>query len=151
MTPLLAAAHVQVAATAFLAGLIWFVQVVHYPLFSHVDRSGFPRFQKAHEARTTWVVGPAMSVELAAAVAVAVLGASELPRTLLGGGLLLLIVIWLSTLLLQVPRHRILESGFDDPAHRFLVASNWVRTIAWTTRLPIAAWLLHAAMTGAGS
>jgi hypothetical protein len=43
-------------------------------------------------------------------------------------------VIWLSTALLQVPRHRALEAGFDPAAHRALVATNWIRTVAWTAR-----------------
>ncbi|MFY0528690.1 hypothetical protein ACN28I_37835 [Archangium gephyra] len=33
-TPLVLLAHA--AATLFMVGLIWFVQVVHYPLFSRV-------------------------------------------------------------------------------------------------------------------
>ena len=45
-------------------------------------------------------------------------------------------------MLLQVPQHRILEGGFDPAAHRFLVSSNWVRTIAWTARGVVALFLL---------
>jgi hypothetical protein len=35
---------------------------------------------------------------------------------------------------LQVPAHGVLAEGFDADAHRRLVASNWIRTIAWTAR-----------------
>ncbi len=32
--------YLHAAATIFMTGLIWFVQVVHYPLFSEVARLG---------------------------------------------------------------------------------------------------------------
>lgn len=131
------------AATCFMAGVIWYVQLVHYPLFRHVDRARFPVFQRAHEMRTTWIVAPAMTLELVSAVAVTVLGWSQLRRSLLLAGLGLIALIWFSTAFLQVPRHRVLESGFDDSAHRFLVVSNWVRTTAWSARAVIALLLLE--------
>ena len=46
----------------------------------------------------------------------------------------LLGIIWLSTFLLQVPAHQKLTSGFDERIHRRLVATNWLRTFAWTAR-----------------
>ena len=52
------------AATLFMTGLIWFVQVVHYPLFGSVGDGGFDRYAALHARRTTWVVGPPMLLEL---------------------------------------------------------------------------------------
>ena len=40
----------------------------------------------------------------------------------------------LSTVLLQVPLHRRLAEDHDDAAARRLIATNWIRTAAWTTR-----------------
>jgi hypothetical protein len=59
-------------------------------------------------------------------------------------GLVLLVLIWGSTLALQVPQHRRLERGFDAAAHRRLVRTNWIRTFAWTARGIIALALLPA-------
>ena len=44
------------ASTLFMTGLIWFVQVVHYPLFSEVEPGDFLRYHAAHPRRTTRVV-----------------------------------------------------------------------------------------------
>ncbi|GJM44283.1 MAG: hypothetical protein DHS20C21_11250 [Gemmatimonadota bacterium] len=143
MSTLAAVAQVHAAATLFMVGVIWFVQVVHYPLFPHVTRDGFPRFQKEHESRTTWIVGPAMAAESLAAIALTVLGWPHLSHAALVTGLVLLGAIWLSTGLLQIPKHRILESGFDAAAHHFLTTSNWIRTTAWTARGALAFALLH--------
>lgn len=127
------------AATLYMTGVIWFVQVVHYPLFAKVGIPGFSAYQKAHVERTGWVVGLPMLVELVCAVAVTwMIGG---PLTWIGLGLTA--VIWTSTFLWQVPAHRRLESGFDPAVHTWLTRSNWVRAAAWTARSAIAL-ALHA-------
>ncbi len=124
----------QVAATLVMVGVIWFVQIVHYPLMARVPAAEFTAFEREHQNRTTVVVGPAMLVE---AFTAAVLLAVPLPGTdfiLPVVGVSLLAVIWLSTILIQVPLHARLERGFDSQTHRRLVLSNWIRTVAWTGR-----------------
>jgi len=129
-------------ATVAMAGVIWVIQLVHYPLFSGVGAEGFTAYEAAHQARITWVVGPLMLVELAAAVALtAGLGPPGLPGWMPWAGLALLGVIWASTALLQVPLHTALGAGFDGDAHARLVATNWLRTAAWTLRAALALWM----------
>ena len=53
----------QAASTLAMVGLIWFVQIVHYPLFAQVGREGFSGYEQAHQNRTTFVVAPLMLVE----------------------------------------------------------------------------------------
>lgn len=50
-------------ATWFMTGLIWFVQIVHYPLMGAVPGDAFRVYQELHQRRTTWIVGPVMLVE----------------------------------------------------------------------------------------
>lgn len=54
----------QVVTTLFMVGVIWFVQVVHYPLMAHVGRAEAVAYEKSHTRRTGWVVGPPMLIEL---------------------------------------------------------------------------------------
>lgn len=128
------------AATLFMTGLIWFVQVVHYPLFARVGESGFAAYEQAHARLTTFVVGPVMVIE-AVAAAVLLLFA---PGRLIYLSAFLLLVIWLSTALLQVPQHNLLALGFDADAHQFLVQTNWIRTVAWTLRSVLGLYLIYA-------
>ena len=128
---LLPAAHA--GATLFMTGVIWFVQVVHYPLFARTGAAGFADYERDHARRTGWVVGPAMMLELLLALALAARGGMAA-----WAGLALLAVIWLSTALVQVPLHRRLQGGFDAAAHRRLVRTNWLRTAAWTLRAALA-------------
>jgi uncharacterized membrane protein len=123
----------QVFATLFMVGLIWFVQIVHYPLYANVGREQFPEYEALHNRMTTWVVGPAMLVELVTAVLLLKSSphASAPPAWM---GLGLLIVIWISTAALSVPAHDVLTAGFSAEAYRKLVNTNWIRTVAWTAR-----------------
>jgi uncharacterized membrane protein len=124
----------HLAATALMTGIIWFVQVVHYPLMALVGRDGYPAYQAAHARRTTYVVMPPMLVEMATGVWLALRPPPSFPAAAAWAGLALLAVVWLSTFFLQVPEHGRLERGFDADAHRRLVRGNWIRTAAWTLR-----------------
>jgi hypothetical protein len=53
-------------------------------------------------------------------------------------GIALLAGIWASTFFLQVPCHLQLSTGWNAATHRFLVQSNWIRTVFWTARLGVA-------------
>ncbi len=57
----------HLAVTCALVGLIWFVQLVHYPLFAAVGEAGYPDYQRRHVRWTTVVVAPLMLVEAATA------------------------------------------------------------------------------------
>ena len=129
---------VHAASTLAMAGLIWFVQIVHYPLMGAVGAHEFAAYEQAHMRRTTWVVGPLMLAEAATAGMLAF----AQPGALTLAGAALLAVIWLSTAALQVPLHRRLSSGRSHAAVASLVRGNWIRTVAWTARAAIALALL---------
>jgi hypothetical protein len=124
----------QLTATLFMVGLIWFVQAVHYPLLARVGRDCFEQYEAAHVQLTTWVVAPPMMIEACTAV-VLVWHPPDFVWPVLGwSALLLLLVIWISTALLQAPRHNALTRKFTVTDHHMLVRTNWIRTIAWTIR-----------------
>lgn len=130
------------AATWFLAGLIWVIQLVHYPLFDHVDRPRFVAFERRHTERITWIVAPAMAFEAGSGLYLLAVAPSGPDRWLLVLGALLLLGLALSTALVQVPCHRRLAAGFDAGVHRRLVRSNWWRTAGWTLRALLVSVLL---------
>lgn len=140
---------VHAGATWTMVGVIWVMQLVHYPLFALVGQDGFPAYERRHQAAITWIVGPAMLLELGTAVLLAT--THRLPA--FGGlawvGLALVLLNALLTATVQGPLHGRLAGGFDGDLHRRLVRSNWVRTAAWSVRGPIALAMLVAA-SGAG-
>ncbi len=122
---------VHYAVTWALVGLIWTIQMVHYPLFAQVGPEHFVAYHRRHTREITLVVGPLMLAELVTA-ALLVLEGNRDPWLL--ASLPLLALIWISTGFVQIPLHNTLTSGFDAHAHRRLVTTNWWRTAAWSAR-----------------
>lgn len=133
----------HLAATLFMAGVIWFVQIVHYPLLARVGGSRFVEYEQAHTRLTTWVVGPPMLIELATGVLLLWVRPAGVSPAQAIAGAALLAVVWLSTALVQVPCHERLSRAFDPAAHRRLVTTNWVRTVAWSLRGLLVAWMVR--------
>lgn len=121
----------QLVACCFMTGLIWVIQLVHYPSFSYAARESFTAFHEFHATRITWIVGPVMTLELITAVALCLSGASSPFWWLNLGGVL---AIWASTAFLSVPYHNQLAAGFNPEAANALVTTNWPRTVLWTVR-----------------
>jgi len=135
----------QGVASAAMCGIIWFVQAVHYPLFSRI-REAADDFARENQQRTQGVVLPFMCVEAVAAAIIAWAPPAGVPRPLAIAGLAGIAVLWLSTLLVQVPLHaRLAREGHCPAVVAALVRSNWVRTIVWTARALLAAWMLRVA------
>ena len=84
---------VQFAATWTMVGIIWFVQVVHYPLFSRVDGPGSGAYAVENQRRTSWVVGPPMAAEGITALWLAASPPGGVGRVLPVVGLVLLALV----------------------------------------------------------
>ena len=138
-------AHLLATLTMF--GVIWVVQVVHYPLFSGVGESGWADYEARHQSRITLVVAPAMLIELATAVWLVLDRPPAFPAWAVLAGVVLVGVVWVSTAFVQVPLHNALGGAFDAGAHARLVATNWIRTAAWTARAGLVLWLSWRAMS----
>ncbi len=137
----------QAATTLPLVGLIWTVQVVHYPLFDGVGAEGFVEYERRHAARITWLVAPLMLAELAVSGWLIARVPAGVPAWQCYAGAAMTAGIWLSTLCLQVPRHAELAAGFAPAAHAALVTTNWLRTALWTGRGALTLAMLAARMT----
>ena len=130
------------ASSLFMMGLIWVIQRVHYPLFRLADPKRFAEFHAAHSFHITTIVGPVMGVELLSSWAFVLVASVDERRWALAGALLVL-VAWGVTALCSVPAHGRLSTGFDDDAHATLVATNWLRTAAWSAHAMINVYLVH--------
>lgn len=115
-----------------MTGVIWLIQLVHYPSFSRIDAAKFAEFHQFHTKNISFIVLPLMLTELITAFYL-IYQKSPFQYSL-QFGLSLVLIIWLSTFLLQVPAHNALAHGFDDLQYKKLINTNWIRTIAWTLR-----------------
>lgn len=124
---------IHLGSTWFMVGLIWLIQIVHYPLFARVSQEQFALYEREHSRRITYIVAPLMLSELASGFAITYLLAHAYTFVMVAN-LVCLIAIWVSTFAIQVPLHQKLDSGFDRSLHSRLVSTNWIRTVCWSVR-----------------
>ena len=117
--------------TVFMAGLIWTIQIVHYPSFGFVKEDRYREFQHFHMSRITYIVGPLMIIEVLTGALVLYKNYTNIPYVI---SVVLLALIWLNTAFLNVPIHNKLLSKGDEGLFKQLVLSNWPRTILWSIR-----------------
>ncbi len=141
MSPLLLLANLILSAC--LTGLIWFVQIVHYPIFRKVPASHFAAYHAAHTLTTGQVVALPMLVELGIGGWLALQPVPATLRWVHYAAYACVILIWAVTFGVAVPLHnRLTAAGYGEATINGLVAANWVRTIAWTARTVLLAYLV---------
>jgi len=123
---------IQLFASFFLCGLIWIVQLVHYPSFKYVDNLEFTKFELFHTKNISFIVVPIMVLELATAIILAhnSLGYSKLFFI----NLILVLTVWLVTFVFSVPCHQKLTRVKNLRTIDLLVKTNWLRTFIWTLK-----------------
>lgn len=131
--------------TAMLTGIVWMVQLVHYPGFLHVGREAAADYQQFHLRRMGWLIIPLMLGELALALwllftPMTFVVMEYLNYTAFG----LLAIVWLITFLRAVPLHQKLgkEGYAPDTIHKLLKTNRW-RTLVWSLRTLVIAGLIY--------
>lgn len=135
---------VQLTASIFMAGVIWYVQLVHYPLMAGWPHDDFPRWEALHREQTGLVVVPPMLAEGLMALIVLVRRPAGVPAWLAWTGAGLVLALWASTFAIQVPLHEQLATGWDASGHARLVQTNWFRTVLWSARAAVAVAMMQS-------
>ena len=135
---------IQELTCAFLTGLIWVIQILHYPAFADISTDRFGQFHAAHSRNISFIVGPAMVVELVTALWLAALA----PNPALIANAVGVVGIWLSTFFLSIPLHDKLADRSDALVIQRLVKTNWPRTVLWSARLLLLAIVLYLQLRG---
>jgi len=129
---------INFATTFYLLGLILTIQVVHYPSFIYIDQKLFTKFHLFHVRKISIIVMIPMILELLAAIALTYLFPNIYAIILLA----LVLLTWLSTAIMSVPRHNKLSNSKNIKLISELVLTNWPRTIFWSARAIILSFLL---------
>jgi len=129
---------VCLGAAAYMAGVGWFVGVVHYPLFPAVGPAGWGEYHARHSDRTTLVVVPAMVAELGTAAWIAVAPPAGVAAGLAVAGLAVAVATWGLTAA-AARLHGRLGDPLDPRAHHALLAVHHARTALWTAHAVLVA------------
>ncbi|MBR81011.1 MAG: hypothetical protein CL444_04370 [Acidimicrobiaceae bacterium] len=143
MEPLLSLT--ALASAAFMAGVLWLVQIVHYPLLGAVSGNEATDIAIRHQTLITRVVGPAMVIEALATGGILLVGPAE---SKIAGfiGFALLSVAVAVTIFRAVPLHVRIAQGQSHLVPE-LIRINWTRTVAWTLRIPVGVVVAHQALS----
>jgi hypothetical protein len=114
----------------YMTGVIWQVQIVHYPLFKWVGGANFKKYHELHTTGMGRVVGPMMILQFVSAVYLFVALPLKPVQPLIA--LSLSTFVFVATFFVSVPLHSELSDGFEPQAYFRLVQTNWARTILWT-------------------
>ena len=135
------------ASAWMMVGLIWLIQIVHYPLFAFVGKDAFVSYASQHVRSITLIVAPIMLIELVTSIALLLVRPHAVEMWIAVLGMFLVVAAWFSTWQLQIPAHEKLAAGFDSEAYLRLVATNWIRTIAWTFHGIVTGWMCWMCLT----
>ena len=86
--------YLHLVATSIMIGVIWVIQLVHYPSFHYIDRSRYQLFQDFHMRNISWIVFPLMSVELITGILLIQSPTFGYPNKLFFISMVLLVLIW---------------------------------------------------------
>lgn len=120
----------EIVTSFSLLGLIWVIQLVHYPSFRYIAEDKFRDFILFHGKSISFIVMPLMIIELTVAIGLSFSTPSILTFSKFG----IVCLIWLSTFTLSVPKHSKLLRGRDNKIIEGLIYTNWPRTILWTLK-----------------
>lgn len=114
--------------TAVLVGLIWVIQLVHYPSFHYVEKSRFRSFESFHASRITLIVLPLMLLELSSSAYLLTFKQGKINSL----NFLLVAIIWATTIFVSMPCHKKLSDGYQKNIVDKLIKTNWIRTLCWS-------------------
>lgn len=132
----------QVVLASYLLGLVGVIQFIVYPIFELLDSESFRDVHELHVHRITWIVATPMVGELIISCVLLTNPPAAVSSWLIWAGMMLTVIIWLSTAVLQLPLHRRLRRRLMPDLSRRLTYSNWIRTIAWFSRVVVSVWML---------
>ena len=125
--------EVHFLSTSLMVGIIWVIQLLHYPAFNFIKESDYVEFQHFHMQRISFIVVPVMILELFSAFMLVYYVRSNLLILCL----IILLFIWLITFVFFTKLHQSLLGGYDKIIVDKLVQINWSRTVLWSLRLII--------------
>ena len=127
--------------TSIMTGVIWVIQIVHYPSFHFIEKELYTAFQKFHMNKISIIVIPIMLAELITGMMLFLDKSSKSPFLIIS--FVILVLIWLITGVFFSKAHNELIAGYQELVVNQLVAMNWIRTLLWTLRLLLLTYFVY--------
>ena len=135
---------INLSSSLFLCGLIWMIQVVHYPIFHRLEKEEFISHMEFHQRKISFVVIPVMMAELITSGVLSFF--SEQFQILHITGLILVLLVWVATFFYSVPLHSALMDGYSRESVNKLCSTNRIRVFLWTAKAVLSLYILFSLM-----
>lgn len=131
---------IQLLLSAYMTGIVLFVQFSQYPLFRLIKTEMFEDYHKNYIKRSTIPIAAPMILEMLLAVSWAL---SKIHSSVVY--FILVLCIWFITLGMLVPAHNKLQSGFSEQVLKKLLRANALRGLFWALKtLILVAYILNS-------
>jgi hypothetical protein len=126
---------IHIVATAIMVGVIWVIQLVHYPSFYFIKQKNYKSFQNFHMKNITYIVFPIMSIELFSGFFLVLIFEDSKILSVLYFSLFFLLSNWALTGIIFTRLHSELLEGYNKLIIKNMIKWNWIRTLFWSIRL----------------
>ncbi|MBT5855372.1 hypothetical protein HOH87_01895 [bacterium] len=133
---------INITTNFMMLGVIWFIQLVHLPLFSYVAGSHFSQYISIEAKRTLVLIALPMILELAATLYLLLRKSPAFNALSLKFSSILVAVIWGVAILAVLPSYGVLGEGFHTVPHNLLQLFMFVLATCWTAKAVIAIMLV---------
>ncbi len=130
-------------ATFIMVGVIWVIQLVHYPSFYFIEKKKYQSFQKFHMRNISYIVMPMMIIELFTGFILIVNFNNFKGYYNFNISLFFLLCTWAITGIIFTKLHNELLKGYDKLIIKKIIKWNWIRTIFWTFRLFLLSYIIY--------
>lgn len=123
----------EIVINSILFGVILITQLVSYPLLLKVDSNNFKLYHTFYIRYISYIVIPLMCIEVFINFSNIYSLNSIYPKYFIST--ILLLFIWFSTILIQLPLHKNINHLYRKKVINQLIKSNWIRTVLWLSKL----------------
>jgi hypothetical protein len=121
-------------STLMIAGIFWFIQLVHYPMFRQMPANSLINYSYHHYQKITRIIAPLFVIDLVTLLYMIVILPTSISVNLAITGTLIFVLIILVTQLWFSPMLQKLSKQPNDYLISKLVNMNWIRTLSWTLK-----------------
>lgn len=136
--------------TLYNTGVVWFLQLNHYPLYKAIGEREFQSYLAAHNRRIPLpIVLPSLAA-FAASLLLLLRHPFAAPDSSVWLVVILNALILLSTIFVQGKAHaELARAGYSRVLVDRIIATNWIRVAAWTINALRLIWMTAGALDAA--
>jgi len=122
-------------STLLIAGILWFVQLVHYPLFNEIPAKNMVNYGYYHMQKISGIINLLFIVDFITIVFLLLLVNSDLSATLMVINISIFLFIVFLTRITFLPIHQQLSKNPNSTLIAKLINLNWIRTLVWSLKV----------------